>query len=143
MIPEKVLLVDDDPDFVNALSERMAHRGIKVDTAASGNDALEKEGKASYDAIILDLLMPKMDGIETLKQLLARNPDLQVILLTGHASLQKGIEAMKLGASDFLEKPADIEALTEKIRQAKARRMLLVEKKTEQKIRDILEDKGW
>jgi DNA-binding NtrC family response regulator len=139
----KVLLVDDDADFTDVLSERMESRGVGVDTAASGGEALEKVKDKSYDAIILDLAMPEMDGIETLKRMLADNPDLQVILLTGHATLAKGVEAMKLGAMDFLEKPAEIQKLMEKIEKAKANRMLLVEKRSEEKLKEILKTKWW
>jgi DNA-binding NtrC family response regulator len=143
MQKEKVLLVDDDADFTDVLSERMESRGVGVDTAASGGEALEKVKDKSYDAIILDLAMPEMDGIETLKRMLADNPDLQVILLTGHATLAKGVEAMKLGAMDFLEKPAEIQKLMEKIEKAKANRMLLVEKRSEEKLKEILKTKWW
>ncbi|NQT37089.1 MAG: response regulator [Planctomycetes bacterium] len=143
MAREKVLLVDDELEFTEILSVRMESRGVDVDTAASGREALEKATGKSYDAIVLDLSMPEMDGIETLKHLLKMNPDLQVILLTGYATLQKGIEATKLGAMDFLEKPAEIQKLMEKIQQAKANRMLLVEKRAEEKIQGILESKPW
>ena len=143
MPEEKVLLVDDEPEFVSALSERMTHRGFKVDAASTGSEALDKTAGGDYDAIVLDLAMPGMDGIETLKQLLAKNPDLQVILLTGQASLQRGVEAVKIGAMDFLEKPADIETLTKKIQEAKAKKMLLVEKRIEEKMNDILGNKAW
>jgi DNA-binding NtrC family response regulator len=122
MAKEKVLLVDDNPEFTEVLSQRMEAREVDVDTAASGSEALEKVGDESYDAIVLDLAM------ETLKRLLEKRPDLQIILLTGHASLEKGVEAIKIGAMDFLEKPAEIQALMEKIKEAKARKMLLVEK---------------
>jgi len=140
---EKVLLVDDELEFIQVLSERMESRGVDVDTAAGGHEALEKARGKSYDAIILDLSMPELDGIDTLKYLLEDNPDLQVILLTGYATLEKGIEAIKLGAMDFLEKPAAIQKLMEKIQEAKANKMLLVEKRAEEKIKDILETKWW
>jgi DNA-binding NtrC family response regulator len=143
MTKEKVLLVDDEIDFTEALSERMESRGLQVDVAASGPEALEKVRDRSYDAVLLDLAMPEMDGIETLKRLLEKNADLQVILLTGRATVRQGIEAMKIGAMDLLEKPAEIERLMEKIEQAKANRMLLVEKRTEEKIKGILETKWW
>jgi len=143
MAEDKVLLVDDDQDFTDTLSTRMKSRGLSVDTAASGSEALEKIKAGSYCAIILDLVMPRMDGIETLKHLLKENPDLQVILMTGHASIQTGIEAIKLGAMDFLEKPAEIQKLIEKIQQAKANRMLLFEKRVEDRIEGILETKWW
>ena len=141
MPEERVLLVDDEPEFTEALSERMESRGVGVDTATSGPEALEKVRSRSYDAIILDLSMPEMDGIETLRRLLEDNPDLQVILLTGYATLEKGIEAVKLGAMDFLEKPAEIQKLMEKIQQAKANRMILVEKRMEEKMKGIMERK--
>jgi len=143
MAKDKVLLVDDEPEFTRILSQRMESRGLDVDTASSGTEALEKAGATPYDAIILDLLMPGMDGIETLKHLLHDNPDLQVILLTGYATVQKGIEAIKLGAMDFLEKPAQMQDLIDKIEQAKANKMVLVEKRMEEKIKDILETKWW
>jgi DNA-binding NtrC family response regulator len=140
---EKVLLVDDEQDFLDALSERMRARGMEVTTSISATDALKKAGKESYDAIVLDLMMPEMDGLEALQEIKKNNPELQVILLTGHATVEKGIEAMKLGATDFLEKPADLKTLTEKIKNAHARKMILVEKQTEEKIRNILTVKGW
>ncbi|MBW2000158.1 MAG: response regulator [Deltaproteobacteria bacterium] len=143
MAREKVLLVDDELEFTQVLSKRMRSRGVDVDTAASGREALEKVRGKSYDAIILDLSMPEMDGIETLRHLIEDNPDLQVILLTGYGTLQEGIEAIKLGAMDFLEKPAKIQKLIETIEEAKANKMLLVEKRVEQRIKGILETKSW
>jgi len=143
MTKENVLLVDDELEFTQVLSERMKSRGVDVDIAASGREALEKVRGKSYDAIILDLSMPEMDGIETLQHLLENNPDLQVVLLTGYATLAKGIEAIKLGAMDFLEKPAEIQKLMERIQEAKANKMLLVEKRVEEKIKGILETKWW
>lgn len=143
MANEKILLVDDDSEFTEVLAERMESRGLKVDTAADGSTAVTKVNESSYDAIILDLAMPGMDGIETLKSLLKRQPDLQVILLTGHATVEKGVEAVKLGAMDFLEKPTDIEKLIEKIKQARDQKMLIVENKIEDKITKILREKGW
>ncbi|HUT12931.1 MAG TPA: response regulator [Thermoguttaceae bacterium] len=143
MAHEKVLLVDDEQEFTQVLSQRMEARGIVVDAAGNGREALEKARAESYDAIFLDLLMPEMDGIETLRHLLEINPDLQIILLTGYATVQKGIEAVKLGAMDFLEKPAEIQKLADKIRQAKTNKMVLLKKRAEERIKGILEAKGW
>lgn len=140
---EKVLLVDDEGDFLETLAERMRNRGMDVTTSMSAAEAIQKTEAIDYDAIVLDLQMPGMDGIQALRVLREKRPDLQVILLTGHATVKKGIEAMKLGAMDLLEKPADINDLTDKIEKAKARKMVLVEKKTEKKIRDILRSKSW
>ena len=143
MTPERVLLVDDEVEFVAALSERLETRGLVVETADSGPKALAKIREARFDAVVLDLAMPGMDGIQTLRAMRDHNPDLQVILLTGHATLQKGIEAVKLGAIDFMEKPAAIEVLVERIRQARATSAELTEKKTDRIIKDILATKGW
>lgn len=143
MPEDKILLVDDEKDFIEALSERMETRGVAVVTAESGYDALEKAKKEQFDAVILDLLMPGLDGIETMKRLLKINPHLQIIILTGHATVQKGVEAVKQGAVDFLEKPADIKVLIEKIKEAKIKTMVLIEKESEEKIREILKSRGW
>ena len=142
-MPEKVLLIDDEKDFLEALSERMEARGMQVSTTTSAKDALDRVEKGSYDAVVLDLMMPEMDGLETLVALKKKRPELQIILLTGHATVEKGIEAMKLGAMDFIEKPADLQALTEKIKKAQAQKMILVEKESEKKIKEIVLSKGW
>jgi two-component system, response regulator RegA len=138
-----ILLVDDEKDFTEVLSERMEARGFTVDIADSGPAAIKKVKDKSYDAIILDLAMPEMDGIDVLKALLKENPDLQIIFLTGHATLEKGIESVKLGAVDFMEKPVDIDKLLEKVNEAKTKRDHLSEIKTEKDIKDILKKKGW
>jgi len=87
--------------------------------------------------------MPEMDGLEVLKAVKEKQPDLQVILLTGHATVEKGIEAMKFGAMDFLEKPAELKVLVEKIKEARAQKMMLVEKKIEEKMKKIMHEKAW
>jgi DNA-binding NtrC family response regulator len=140
---EKILLIDDEEDFLTVMSDRMKARNMQVSTASSAKEGLAKAATGGYDAVILDLMMPEMDGIETLKILKEKNPDLAVILLTGHATIKQGIEAMKLGALDLLEKPADINALTEKIHAAQAKKMLIVEKKNEEMIKKIMATKGW
>ena len=140
---EKVLLVDDEKDFLSIMSERMKARGMDVSTAASAKEAIQMAGAESFDAIILDLQMPEMDGLEALKALKAQKPELQVILLTGHATIEKGVEAMKLGAMDLMEKPADLKTLAEKIKKAKAKKVILVEKQSEENIKHIIGGKGW
>lgn len=140
---DKVLLIDDEKDFLDALAERMQTRDIDVTKSTSAKDALKKVETGSYDAVVLDLLMPEMDGLEALKILMAKDPKLQVILLTGHATVQKGVEAMKLGAMELLEKPTNFDTLMDKIKQAKARRMVLVSQESEEHIKKILSDKGW
>ncbi len=140
---EKILLVDDERDFLDVMSERIEARGMQVTTAESAVEALKEVESAGFDAIILDLMMPGMDGLETLKAIKKKNPDLQVILLTGHATVEKGVEAMKLGAMDFIEKPADLDQLTKMIKKAQARKMIILEKKMEEKMKHIIGTKGW
>jgi DNA-binding NtrC family response regulator len=140
---EKVLLVDDEQDFLDTLGERMKDRGMNVSSTTSAEEALRKVDTESYDAIVLDLMMPDMDGLQLLKAIKKKKPELQVILLTGHARVDKGIEAMKLGAVDFLEKPADLKLLTEKIKEARAQKMVIVEKQVEDKVKEIIRVKGW
>jgi DNA-binding NtrC family response regulator len=142
-IKADVLLVDDEEQFLKVLSQRMEGRGLKVDTATSGEDAIKRVQGKSFDAIVLDLAMPGISGIETLKRIRSENPDVQIIMLTGHGSLEKGVEAIKAGAVDFLEKPADMNKIMEKIAEAKNKRVLLVEKKKEANVKEILQSKGW
>jgi DNA-binding NtrC family response regulator len=143
MIQTKILIVDDEEEFSKTLSDRMEIRGLKVEIAKNGNEALKKVEEGTYDAIVLDMVMPGMNGIETLKKIKEKKPDFQVILLTGHATVKDGIESMKYGAVDFLEKPADIESLLKKIEDAKSKRLLLVEKSHEKKVKDILTRFGY
>lgn len=140
---EKVLLIDDNTEFLESLSKRMELRGLDVTTVDNPETAVSAVGEGGYDAIVLDLQMPGMDGIDVLKFIKENHPEMQVILLTGHASLEKGIEAMKLGAMDFMEKPADLNHLTEKIKKAQARKMVLVEKNTEAKLNEIMTSRSW
>jgi len=139
---EKVLLVDDEKEFLEIMSERMTARGMEVTTAGSADQAMSILEKKSFDAIVMDFQMPGMDGMEALKSIKNKNPELQIILLTGYATVEKTVEAMKVGATDFLEKPADLKALSEKIKKAKTEKMLIVEKQTEEKIKDILQRYG-
>ncbi len=142
-IQANVLLVDDEEQFLTVFSERLKTRGLKIDTATSGEEAVTKSKGKDLDAIVLDLAMPGMGGLETLKKLKSENPDLQVIILTGHGSLETGIEAMKEGAFDFIEKPVDISKIMEKIGEAKHKKIVLFEKKIEAQVSDILQNKGW
>jgi DNA-binding NtrC family response regulator len=143
MAKATVLLVDDEEDFTATLSERMEQRGLEVDVSSSGPDAIQQVHAKTYDAVILDLAMPGMNGIETMKRLLGDNPDLQVILLTGRATVRDGVEAMSEGAMEFLEKPADLDLLLNKIGTAQENRVLLMEKRVQETITEILRTKGW
>ena len=139
----RVLIVDDEADFVEALSARLETRGLTVETAGTGVEAIEHVKVRRFHAIILDLAMPGMDGIETLRVLRDLSPDVQVILLTGHGTLQKTVEAMKLGAMDFLEKPVELDVLLGRIREAKTNTDEASEKQAQDLIGEILLAKGW
>jgi DNA-binding NtrC family response regulator len=139
----KILLVDDEKDFLEVMRERLETRGYSVATAISAAEALQKIKTDFFDAVILDLQMPGMDGLEALQQMKAKRPELQVILLTGHASVEKGVEAIKLGAMDFVEKPADLDALGQKIEKAKEQKMLIVEKADQKRVLDALKRYGF
>lgn len=143
MAEANVLIVDDEVDFLESFSERLRNRGFAVDTASSGVQALEKIQGNIYDAIVLDLMMPELDGLATLREALAKKPDLQIILLTGHATVQSGVEAIREGALDFLEKPADLDTLVAKIREGKTRRLELDEQSREEAVREALKKYGW
>jgi len=119
----KVLLIDDETDFLGVMAERLTLRGLEISTASSAKDGLAMAEENDYDVVILDMAMPEMDGVEALRRLKGKKPDLDVILLTGRASVKQGIEAMKLGALDLLEKPADINTLTAKIEAIQAKKM--------------------
>lgn len=139
----KVLLVDDETDFLATLSERLEARGLKVNTASSGEDAVAKVDSQSFDLIVLDLAMPGIDGLETLKRIKAKQPDAEIIMLSGQGSIKTSIEAMKLGAEDFIEKPVNISELMDKISEAKDKRMLVLQAKSVKEIEKILHTKGW
>jgi DNA-binding NtrC family response regulator len=139
----RVLLVDDEHEFVETLAKRMKARGLRVDTAESGEAALAIVRARDFDVIVLDLAMPGIDGLETLERALQINPDVQVILLTGHGTVGKGVEAMKLGAADFLEKPTSFQDLLDRIKTASEKKALLLEKRSEEHVADILNKRGW
>ncbi len=118
----RVLLVDDEPEFLDILSKRLQARGFDVNTADSGTVALEKVHGTDFDAVLLDLAMPGMDGLQTLRAILAEDPTNQVIILTGHATIATGMEAINLGALDVLEKPVPVTVLMDKIEEAAKRK---------------------
>jgi DNA-binding NtrC family response regulator len=114
----RVLLVDDEEEFVSALSERLTLRGIEVDSALNGEEALARLVAKDFEVVILDVMMPGLGGLEVLRQIKATHPNTQVILLTGHGSTREGIEGMRLGAFDYLIKPVDLEDMLEKMKAA-------------------------
>ena len=114
----KILLVDDEKTMVKYLSKRLIKRGFDVSVAYSGLSALEEIKKNDFDLVLLDVLMPEMDGIETLKEIKKIRPDTEVVMLTGHASVKVGIDGMKSGAYNYILKPFDLNDLVEEINLA-------------------------
>lgn len=114
----KVLLVDDETDFVETLVKRLRKRKLEVRSASSGQKALDLLGEAPCDVVVLDVKMPDMDGIETLRRIKKIAPSVEVIMLTGHANVEVAIQGMELGAFDYLMKPIDIDDLLYKLQDA-------------------------
>ena len=138
-----MLFVDDEEEFATIVAERLRSRGITVDTANNGPDGIVRAGQHAYDAVVLDLAMPGMDGMETMRQMLEHDPRLQIIILTGQGSVAAGVDAIKRGATDFLEKPADIDTLVGKLSEAQQKRLAMFEQDISQKMSDIMRKKGW
>ena len=133
-----LLIVDDDEDFRGTLCRRFRRRGFQVQDAASGEQALERVERRQFDVAIVDMVMPGMSGIELLAKLRAVQPDCQVILLTGQGTIETAVEAMKLGAYDFLRKPFPLDEL-EIITQRASERGLL--QKENQQLKALI-DRG-
>jgi len=122
-IPARILIVDDEVDFTQMLSLRLKEVGEKVVSVHNGRNCLETlEKKDDIDVVILDIKMPGMDGIEVLKEIKKRFPLVEVIMLTGHGSTETAVEGMKLGAYDYLMKPADFSDLAAKLEGARKRK---------------------
>jgi DNA-binding response OmpR family regulator len=111
----RILIVDDEKDFTESLAERLSLRDYGVNTASSGEEALEKIKAYNLDVVILDLQMPGLDGIETLREIKEIKPLTEVIMLTAHATVETAIKGLQLGAVDYLMKPCDSEELVAKI----------------------------
>ncbi len=133
-----VLLVDDEVPFVETITKRLTKRKLTVKTAFNGQDALDELVKThDVEVVILDVKMPGMDGIETLQRLKSQFPLIEVIMLTGHATVESAIEGMKLGAFDYLMKPCDIDTLITKVQEAAAKKRQHEEKIIEARIKEI------
>jgi DNA-binding NtrC family response regulator len=130
-----VLLVDDEAEFLETLVKRLKKRKLNASGVLSGEEALEALKATSVDVVVLDVKMPGMDGIETLREIKRSFPLVEVIMLTGHANMEVAIEGMELGAFDYLMKPMDIDELLYKLQDAYKKRAL-----QEDKIKHMKED---
>ena len=139
----KLLLIDDEVDFIESLAERLQLRDFDVATALNGNDAINMVKENDYDVIVLDIKMPGKDGIETLREI--KNIKLlpQVIMLTGHATIETAIQGMKVGAYDYIMKPTVTDDLIALLNRA----YKIVEEQKERirraEIENIVKKRGW
>ena len=138
-----IMLVDDEVPFVQTMTKRLARRNIEVIQAFSGPEALELlGGNSNIEVIILDVKMPGMDGIETLEQIKMKHALVEVIMLTGHATVESGIEGMKQGAFDYLMKPCDIDLLVSKVKEAANKKRRHEEKILQARMKEITSRKA-
>ncbi len=133
MTPIHLLLVDDEQGFVEPLAKRLAYRDLRVDFVLGGQEALDYlQANHDVDVVLLDIKMPGLDGLETLRRILALRPLVETIMLTAHGTVATAVEALREGARDFLMKPCDLEALTAKVREAARRK-----RERERRIADV------
>lgn len=138
-----VLLVDDEKAFVEAMTRRLTKRDVTVRNAFSGQECLDAlTTMADVEVVVLDVKMPGIDGVDTLKRLKAEHPLVEVIMLTGHATVETAIDGMKLGAFDYLMKPCDMDVLMEKIDAAATKKRQHEEKILEARAQSIALRRG-
>ncbi|WP_416438916.1 sigma-54-dependent transcriptional regulator [Phnomibacter sp. MR] len=125
-----ILIIDDERAIRNTLSEILQHEGYKIDVAENGEEGFEKFKKNSYDVVLCDIKMPKMDGIEFLEKSREVNPDVPLIMISGHGNIETAVEAVKKGAYDYISKPPDLNRLLITIRNATDKTTLVAETKT-------------
>jgi len=119
----KILLVDDEVKFLKAVSERLSIKGFDVTTATNGDDAIDAANKGGFDVAVLDLQMPGTDGAQVLKILKQNHKFIEIIMLTGHATVDSAVECTKLGAFKYLEKPYDFDKMVDALKEAYQARM--------------------
>jgi DNA-binding NtrC family response regulator len=124
----QVMLVDDEVEFLETLIKRMKKRNVDITGVKSGEEALLALDQNQVDVVILDVRMPGMDGIQALREIKRRHPLIEVIMLTGHASVEVAVQGMELGAFDYLMKPIDIDELLYKVEDAHKNKLIQEEK---------------
>jgi DNA-binding response OmpR family regulator len=118
----RLLLVDDEVEFLEPMAARLRRRQIACTTAQSGKEALEALGREQFDCAVVDLKMPEMNGLDLLRRMRRDYPGVAVILLTGHASVELGVQGLELGAFEYLMKPVDLDELLDTVRRAAQRK---------------------
>ncbi|MBD0296433.1 MAG: sigma-54 dependent transcriptional regulator [Bacteroidota bacterium] len=124
-----LLIVDDEKAIRKTLTEILSFEGYKIEEATDGEEALNKFKQKAYDVVLCDIKMPKMDGLEFLSKAAEHNPDIPIIMISGHGTIETAVEAVKKGAYDFIQKPPDLNRLLITIRNAKERNTLVTEAK--------------
>jgi len=136
----QLLLVDDEKAFLDTITKRLKKRALDVSSVNSGKDALvELKKNKTIEVVVLDVKMPGLDGIQTLIEIKKEFPLIEVIMLTGHATVETAIDGMKLGAFDYMMKPCDIEVLVNKVNNAAVKKRNHDEKIMEARIKEITE----
>ncbi|MCF8050137.1 MAG: response regulator [Desulfobacterales bacterium] len=143
MMDPVVLLVDDEVAFVETLAKRLERRNLTILTAFNGEESLEALQKNdNIEVVVLDVKMPGLDGVETLKRIKKQTPLVEVIMLTGHATIESAIEGMKQGALDYLMKPCDIDHLVSTVKEASQKKRAQEKKIEEAKKQETLAKYG-
>ena len=138
MAKAKVLLVDDEVPFVETMTKRLTKRGLEILSAFSGEEALKRlKENDKIEVLILDVKMPGMDGIQALREIKNSHPLTEVVMLTGHATVETAILGMKLGAFDYLMKPCDIDLLMAKVTAAAMKKRQHEGKIVEARLKEI------
>jgi two-component system, OmpR family, response regulator CpxR len=139
----KVLLVDDEKEFVDTLAERLEVRDFEVSKAYNADGALDRIMHSELDVVILDVQMPEKDGVAVLLEIKSKKPLVEVIMLTGNATVETAIEGLKHGAYDYLLKPTETKALIEKIVLAYKRKVEQEDRIRQAHIESIMLKRGW
>ena len=135
----KILFVDDETVYAENMAKLLNNRGYRVVTANSGDQALDRLEEEEFDVIVLDLKMPGLDGIGTLREINNRDLLTETLILTGHGSIDTALEATKMGAFDYLTKPCEVQDLVEKIEEAWNRKSVVEKADRDEKIKKIIE----
>ncbi|NBC84406.1 MAG: response regulator, partial [Bacteroidetes bacterium] len=123
----RILVIDDEKSIRNTLNDILSYENYEVDIAEDGETGVELFGKNKYDAVLCDIKMPNMDGIEALEKFFDTSPDVPIIMISGHGNIDTAVEAIKKGAFDFIEKPLDLNRLLITLRNAMDKSELITE----------------